>query len=246
MLLAGFRGRTSLSGRLTLTYAPQSSPEEIQASTRSPLKVTCGDARAVAVGILLGVFCGIANGWPVASTLAQMATPWIGVAAFVAYRAAGSSKQAAMLGAVALLAANVAYFAVGVAARGSSGLPFLGGIGFFALWTTVGLLIGPVTGVFGWRLAEHRTAFTAVVTVATVLMAEPLALWVHVDHFDSHLACLSVAAAGLALPLIWFRRQWRQAAKGVALVLVLAYPAAVILEAALIALRQISAPMRLI
>jgi hypothetical protein len=202
--------------------------------------------RAVAVGIFWGVFCGITNGWPVASTLAQMAAPWIWVAALVAYQAAGSSKHAALLGGVALLAANVAYFAVGFVARGFSGLPLLGGIGFFALWTTVGVVMGPVAGVIGWRLTTHRTAFAAVVTVATVLMAEPLALWVHIDHFDSHLAYLSVAAAGLALPLIWFRRQWRQAVKGVALVLVLTYPAAVILEATLIALRQISAPMRLI
>lgn len=48
------------------------------------------------------------------------------------------------------------------------------------------------------------------------------------------------------LPWIRFRRQWREAVKGVALVLVLTYPTAVTLEAILIALRQISAPMRLI
>ena len=43
--------------------------------------------RAVVVGLVWGVFCGIANGVPVATTLVQMAVPWVWVAAFVAYRA---------------------------------------------------------------------------------------------------------------------------------------------------------------
>lgn len=154
---------------------------------------------AVAVGILWGAFCGIANGWPVASSLVQMAAPWIWVAAFTAYRGAGSSKHAALLGGVSLLASNFAYFAVGVVARGFEGLPVLGGIGFSVLWTTIGLVIGPVAGVIGWRLTAHRTAFAAVVTLAIVLTAEPLALWAHIDHFDAHLAYLGVAFLGVAL-----------------------------------------------
>lgn len=197
------------------------------------------------VGVLWGVFCGIANGWPVASTLAQMAAPWIWVAALVAYRASGGSRQAALLGALALLAANASYFAVGSIARGLSGLPPVGGIRFFAMWTTLGLVIGPVAGIVGWWLTQ-RTAFAAIVTLATVSIAEPLALWAHIDHFDAHLAYVGVATAGMALPLILYRRHWTKAVRAVALALFLTYPTAVILEATLIALRQISAPMRLI
>lgn len=201
---------------------------------------------AVVIGVVWGLFCGIGNGWPVATTLVQMAVPWIWVAAFVAYRAAGSGRRAALLGGIALLAANVAYFAVGSIARGFAGLSLVGGIGFFALWATVGLVIGPVAGVVGWWLKNARTFFVAVVMLTTVSIAEPLALWTHIDHFDAHLAYLSVTAAGFSFPLIWFRREWRNALKSLALVMILTYPSAVFLEATLIALDQISPPMRLV
>lgn len=202
--------------------------------------------KTVVVGVVWGLFCGIGNGWPVASTLVQMAVPWIWVAAFVAYRAAANGRRAALLGGIALLAANVAYFSVGSIARGFAGLSLVGGIGFFALWATVGLVIGPVAGVVGWWLTTERTSFVAVVTLATVSIAEPLALWTHIDHFDAHLAYIGVAAVGCAFPLTWFRRDWINGLKALALVVVLTYPAAVVLEATLIALRQISPPMRLI
>jgi hypothetical protein len=202
--------------------------------------------KAVVVGVVWGLFCGIANGWPVATTLVQMAVPWIWVAAFVACRAASNWRLAALLGGITLLAANVAYFAVGSIARGFAGLPLVGGIGFFALWATVGLVIGPVAGVVGWWLTTQRTSFVAVVTLAMVSIAEPVALWTHIDHFDAHLAYLGVAVAGFAFPLIWFRRDWRNALKAAALVMILTYPTAVFLEATLIALDQISPPMRLV
>jgi hypothetical protein len=144
------------------------------------------------------------------------------------------------------LAANVAYFGVGSFARGISGLPVVGGIRFFAIWATVGLVIGPIAGLVGWWLTIQRASFTAVVALAAVSVAEPLALWTHIDHFDAHLAYIGVAAAGLVFPLIWFRRDWRNALKALALVVVLTYPAALILEAVLIAFSQISPPMRLI
>ena len=202
--------------------------------------------RAVVVGLVWGVFCGIANGVPVATTLVQMAVPWTWVAAFVAHREADNNRMAALLGAISLLAANMAYFGVGSLARGSSGLPLVGGVRFFALWATVGLVIGPFAGLLGWRLTSQPGSFTAVVTLATVSVAEPLALWTHIDHLDAHLAYIGVAAAGLAFPLIWFRRDWRKALQALALLLVLIYPTAVILEATLIGFRQISPPMRLI
>jgi hypothetical protein len=145
-----------------------------------------------------------------------------------------------------LLVANVAYFGIGSLARGLAGLPVVGGIRFFALWATVGLVIGPIAGVMGWCLTTERASFMAVVTLATVSIAEPLALWTHIDHFDAHLAYLSVAAAGFAFPLVWFRRDWRNALKAVVFVVVLTYPAALVLEAVSIAFGQISPPMRLI
>jgi hypothetical protein len=220
---------------------------EARAATQTPSGAFLAwMSRAIAIGIVWGAFCGIANGWPVVTTLGQIAVPWIWVAAFVAYRWANNGRLAALLGTIALLAANVAYFGVGSSARGISGLPVVGGIRFFAIWATVGLVIGPIAGIVGWWLTIQRASFTAVVALATVSVAEPLALWTHIDHFDAHLAYIGVAAAGLVFPLIWFRRDWRNALKALALVVVLTYPAAMVLEAVLIAFSQISPPMRLI
>lgn len=198
------------------------------------------------VGLGWGGFCGIANGLPVATTLVQMAVPWIWVATFVAYREADNSKMAALLGAITLLAANVAYLGVGSIARALSGLPQVGGVRFFALWATVGLVTGPIAGILGWWLSTGRRSLTAVVALATVSISEPLALWTHIDHVDAHLAFIFVVAAGFAFAVIWLRREWRTALRALALTLVLIYPTAVVLEATLIAFRQISAPMRLI
>lgn len=201
--------------------------------------------RAILFGLGWGAFCGITNGVPLATTLVQMAVPWIWVAAFVAYRNADNTRLAALLGGVSLLAANAAYFGIGSLARGISGLDPFAGVHFSALWATVGLIVGPIAGVVGWWL-KARAPFAAVVMLATVSIAEPLALWTHIDHLDAHLAYIGVAAIGLASPLLWFRRNLRRALQATALVLVLTYPTAIALEATLIALGQISSPMRLI
>jgi len=202
---------------------------------------------AAALGLAWGVFCGIANGWPVASTLAQMAVPWVWVAAFAAYRTApAGTPQATRIGGVTLLAANVAYFAVGLLARSATGLPLVGGIRFFVLWATVGLVTGPVAGVLGWWLTSMRRGVAAVAVLAAVSIAEPLALWMHIDHLDAHVAYIGVAAAGFSFSLAWFRQMRRATFMTVASVLVLIYPIAVVLEATLIAFGQISAPMRLV
>jgi hypothetical protein len=201
--------------------------------------------RTVVVGAVWGIFCALANGDPVASTLAQMAVPWVWVAAFVGYRMARSTKQAALVGGITLLAANVAYFTVGTVFGGLSGVPLGGGIRFFMLWTSIGLVVGPIAGIIGWWISDEHTALAAVVTLATASVAEPLALWAHIDRLDAHLAYLSVAIVGLTFPVIWFRRTWRKVVKAVALPLALTYPAAVILELILIGLGQISPPMRL-
>lgn len=161
--------------------------------------------KAILIGLVWGVVCGIANGLPGVTTLVQMAVPWVWVAAFVAFREADNRRLAAFVGALTLLAANVAYLSVGSIGRGIAGLSLVDGVRFFALWSAVGLVVGPLAGVVGWWLTQ-RNPFTGVVTLATVSVAEPLALWTHIDHLDTHLAYVGVALAGLAFPLVWFRR----------------------------------------
>jgi hypothetical protein len=203
--------------------------------------------RPLAIGFAWGAFCAIGNGVPAASTLVQMAVPWVWVAGLAgSLSGANSAVRAAAVGAVTLVAANLAYFGVGMLARALTGEAPLGGVGFLALWATIGLIIGPLAGVVGHRLTAQRTALTAVVALATVSIAEPLALWFHIDRFDARAVYLTVAAAGLVFPLIWFRNAWRQAASATAVAMGLTYPTAVFLEAALISLGQVSSPMRLI
>ena len=98
----------------------------------------------------------------------------------------------------------------------------------------------------GRWLTYHSTILPAVVLLATVSTAEPLALWPHIDHLDAHIAYVGVAIVGLTFPLLFFRRRWSQAVRAVFLTAALTYPAAVVLEATLIALGQISSPMRLL
>lgn len=201
---------------------------------------------AAVLGLAWGLFCGFGNGIPIASTLAQMAVPWVWVAAVAAYRSATTARQAALLGGVALLAANVVYFVVGVFGRGVSGLSPVDGLRFFALWTPIGLLIGPIAGLVGWWLTRNNTALVAATALAVVSIAEPLALWAHIDHLDAHLAYVAVAIVGFSLPLTRMWQTPRTAGTAAAMALALSYPVAVVLEAVLIALGQISAPMRLI
>jgi Family of unknown function (DUF6518) len=203
--------------------------------------------RTLAIGAAWGVLCGIANGWPVASALVQMAVPWIWVAAYVGYAlAAGSNRRGAALGVIALLAANLSYLVVEMISRGLAGQPLAVSLQFFFLWAIVGLIVGPIAGIVGVWLSAENYALVAVVALATITVAEPLALWAHIDHFDAHLAFLLVALAGLGFVLLWYRPPSARTVKAVALVIVLAYPIAVVLEAVLIALGQISPPMRLV
>lgn len=203
-------------------------------------------ARAIAVGALWGVFCGVANGWPIATTLAQMAVPWVWAAALVGYLAAASTRQAALLGAVTLLAANVAYFVVGGIARELAGLSAVGGIRFFVMWTTLGLIVGPIAGAVGAWLTAERTSLFAATALATISVAEPLALWAHIAHADARVAYVLVAAVGLVVALVRLQRGSGSRARTLGVVIGLTYPTAVALEVTLIALGQISAPLRLV
>jgi hypothetical protein len=201
---------------------------------------------ALLTGITWGALCGIANGLPLATTLVQMAVPWVWVALLVAFRTSDSGGQSAVAGGLTLLAANFAYLGVGFFARGIAGLSFIGGIRFFVLWSAIGLVVGPVAGLVGWLLKSRRTALLAATGVATVSIAEPLALWAHIDHLDAHIVFTAVAVAGVAFPLVLFRSSPRAAFQALGLAFVFTYPVAVALEVVLIALGQVSPPMRLI
>jgi hypothetical protein len=83
------------------------------------------------LGLVWGLFCGVANSWPVGSKLAQMAVPWIWVAVFVGCRFACSVRNGARLGAVALAMANLGYFTVGVVSRALQGMAPSEGSGSF-------------------------------------------------------------------------------------------------------------------
>ena len=50
-----------------------------------------------------------------------------------------------------------------------------------------------LAGVMGWWLRTKRASLPAVVALAMVSVAEPLALWTHIDHLDAHLAYMGVA-----------------------------------------------------
>ena len=200
----------------------------------------------VAAGSAWGIYCALANGVPVASTFAQMAVPWVWVAALVGWRFAQSSKRAALLGGVSLLAANVAYFGVSVIAASISAGYASSGIIFFALWAGVGLVIGPISGLLGFFLKVPSHRFLAVALLSSVSIAEPLALWAHIDHVDSHIAYLIVGALGLVLPMTLLGRDRKCLIGAIGIVMLAVYPTALILEVTLIALGQISPPMRLI
>lgn len=198
------------------------------------------------IGLLWGAFCGLTNGLPIATTLAQMAVPWMWVAALVGYRYARDGRHAALLGGVVLVWANVAYFGLGTAAQVIDGVSVLGGVRFFILWSAVGLLVGPMAGFIGWSANRRPPRVPAIAALAAVSLAEPLALWFHINHVDAHITYVVVALAGLLLPLLWIRTWARKALAALAIAIAAAYPLAVVLEIVLIALGQVSAPLRLV
>ncbi len=221
---------------------------DVGAASRLPVNVVMmrDHAEVAAIGSIWGVFCALANGWPIVTTLAQMAVPWMWVAAFVGFRFAKDGRRAAVLGGLVLLWANVAYY--GFSSIGqlvNSGAPF-GGVRFLILWSTVGLIAGPVAALLGWIANLEPPRMLGMAALATASIAEPLALWEHIDHADAHIAFVIVALIGLTLPFLPVRAGLRTSLTGVSLAIVLAYPLAVVLEVVLIALGQISAPLRLV
>lgn len=202
-------------------------------------------ATVAAIGSFWGVFCALANGWPIATTLAQMAVPWMWVAAFVGFRFAKDGRRAALVGAVVLLWANLAYFGFSSIGQLVNSGATLSGVRFFVLWSIVGLIVGPVAGVLGRSAGARPPYMLGIAALTTASVAEPLALWKHIDHTDAHIAFVIVASIGLTLPFL-IRSGLKTSLIGVSLSILLAYPLAVVLEVVLIALGQISAPLRLV
>ncbi len=203
-------------------------------------------ARVVAIGSAWGVLCAVGNQWSVTSTFVQMAVPWLWVAAVVGFRSARGVRGAAVAGAATLTSANVVYFAVGAIASLVSDQQALANPRFLLVWTAVGLIMGPTAAVLGRLSASASAAPFALLALAAASMAEPLALWGHIDHVDAHITYSVVALVGLSIPVAVsatpMRKRWGLTASAV----LVTYPVALLLEVVLIGLGQISAPVRLI
>lgn len=176
-----------------------------------------------------------------------MVVPWLWVAAAAGYLwGTDELRRTALIGGAVLLSANVMYFGVAGLARALTGEPVISGLRFLVIWTTLGLVVGPVSAAVGRRLKNPARELAAATTLAAVSMAEPVALWAHIDHRDAHITYVIVAVIGLVIPLVLFRDRMRQGLRSLVLALAALYPLAVVLELTLILLGQVSAPGRLI
>lgn len=179
--------------------------------------------------------------------MAQMAVPWLWVAAAAGYVwGADELRRNALIGGATLVSGNFVYFGVAVVARAIAGDPAISGFRFLVIWSTIGLIMGPASAVVGRGLKNPDRKLAAATMLAAISMAEPVALWAHIDHRDAHITYIIVAAAGLGIPLMLFRDRVGQGIGASALALAALYPLAVVLELTLILLGQISAPARLI
>ncbi len=201
---------------------------------------------AILLGAAWGLFCAFARP-PIGSTLAQMAVPWLWVAAAAGYLwGTDELRRTALIGGVALLSGNFGYFGVAAVARAIAGDPVISGLRFLVIWTTIGLVIGPASAVLGRGLKDPARQLAATTVFAAVSMAEPLALWAHIDHIDARITYVTVAATGLVLPFVLFRDRMGLGIRSSVLALAALYPLAVVLEITLIVLGQVSAPVRLL
>ncbi|MBK5268652.1 MAG: hypothetical protein JJE47_14590 [Acidimicrobiia bacterium] len=92
------------------------------------------------------------------------------------------------------------------------------------------VIAGPASAVVGSGLKNPARKLVAATMLAAVSMAEPLALWAHIDHRDAHITYVIVAVAGLAMFLVLFRNRTRQGIRSSVLALAALYPLAVVLE----------------
>ncbi len=184
-------------------------------------------APAVVAGLALGLFAAFADRSIVTTSLGQMVTPWVLVAAFAGWRSRASLPGAAVEGGLALVVANGAYYVATVLLTSVQTPRFL------VLWTAIGLVVGPAAAVTG-RLAgsgPDRLRLLATVALAAVPIAEGVVLWGHIDHPEAHATYATGLGFGLLLPLWLLRREGpRTVAVAVALAALVAVPLGVIFE----------------
>lgn len=201
--------------------------------------------RVVPVAIGWGVVCALLNWWPVISTLGQMAVPWVWLAAW-AGSLAGRRGAAAVTGGAALITATLAYFGVTYVSEIVAYVSVAGGYRLAVLWTAVSLVVGPIAGAVGHLVRNDRRRPFAVTAIAVISVAEPVALWAHIDHLDAHVTYVLVGIVGMSIVPALLRPPARTAALAAAMALIGVYPLAVGVELLLIALGQVSGPMRLL
>lgn len=153
---------------------------------------------AVLSGAALGAFCLVADRLDLVDWVEQLASTWVLVAAYAGSRAA-SYRRAAVAGLLALLTATAVYYGGFVAALASPTV--------VAMWGLIAIVVGPVAGTVG-RAAlrgRARTRVASAALLAASLVAEPLALWSHLDHRDVRAVFVVMVVLGVALPGVVLR-----------------------------------------
>ncbi len=128
---------------------------------------------AAVVGVGLGVFSTLADGvipGRLFGLLGNIASPW-GLAAFLVGRRTESSRQGALVGALALVVGVAVYFVAAVVRGYVIGETTL-------VWTVTALVAGPLLGLSGAAISARRSRppAAAVVAPAAMLVAEAVFL----------------------------------------------------------------------
>jgi Family of unknown function (DUF6518) len=147
--------------------------------------------------------------------LAKLGAPWLAVAFAIGTRARHAEVGAA-LGALALITATVAYYALLLAQHAYGQSP----LGLW--WIAIAVPVGVVFGAAGaaWRLGDPRPGWLAVAALAGALAGEGLLVLLR-DHAPSLAAGELVVAAVLPIAMLRLGRE-RMAAMAVALALAVA------------------------
>lgn len=174
--------------------------DDLPASSAGPalLAVAHSVRLVVGSGVALGVASLFANQHMLTSTLGQMATPWVLVAAAVGAFERAGQHRAVVGGALTLAAATIAYNVTGMAISGSTNNYY------FLLWLVVGLVVGSMAGYTGWQVKHGplRLRVIAAAGLAAVCLAEAVVLWGHIDHLDAHLTYTVLGLVGLSVPTV--------------------------------------------
>ncbi len=181
-------------------------------------------------GALLGAACLLTDHVRSSlTTLGQLVSPWVLVAAWAGSRA-GSRRHAMAFGAAALVTANVVYFVGAIVATTS--------LGRAVLWTVVAVSVGPLAGIVGMtvRRGARQWQVPMLGLIATVAVAEAVVLWQHIrTERTVAVAVASVVMVGCSVLAEGGAagRRGRAASAVVVVVAVLAFPASLVLEALL-------------